>query len=549
MKNNTRKILLALILALTLLISMATVSVFAEETDLPEDDGTITIYFENNWLWTEVCCYYWGDGVTLPEWPGLPMTNVGTLNGHELYSYDLPAGVTGVVISGLKDDGSGNLDQTPDIVEGIVDGAAWRMLWADGNHVEAFNYDPSNPEASQPSTPVVPGVDNGVYTVAGVAALCGSEWNVSDTANDMTLNEETGLYELTIPGVPAGTYECKVAANHSWDQSWGTPDNGEFGNYVIELFEEQNVTIKFDPATGTVSHSVAASTGADPNRPAAPTVDFENCGKITIYVGDSANWGTVLVHAWVEGSTDIPYTTWPGLEMEWDSDNMLYYIELPEVCDSVVFNNGQGVQSADLVIPFNGAVYDNVSTAWSDIKDYTPPVPPENTSDDITVYVKDDAGWGDVYIYYWNVAGEDFNPFPGIPMDLGDDGYYYATIPAGQYSVLFSNGGSWEDGSLLQTPDLVIPTNGKVYLSNGNSCLYDDADGNNNDAWYAMGGNSGEEDKPGVEDNPGTEGGNNGNTDNAPVEPKPMNFLQKLAKTLLLFLRSIEGFFKGIFKK
>ena len=543
MKNNTRKILLALLLVITILVSLATVTAFAEETAQPEDDGTTTIYFENNWLWTDVRCYFWGDGVTCSEFPGEEMTNVGTLNAHELYSYDLPAGVTGFIFSGIKDDGSGNRDQSPDVVENIVDNAGFRMAWADGNLVETFTYDPENPDASTPSTP---GDPNGTYTVAGVAGLCGSEWNVSDTNNDMTYNEETGMFELTITGVPAGSYECKVAANHSWDMSWGG-DSGEFGNFVIEIFEEKNVTIIFNPADGSISYTVSDSTGKDPNRPSAPTVDFENCGKITIYVGDSANWGKVLVHAWVEGSTDIAYTTWPGLELEWDGDKMLYFIELPDVCDSVVFNNGSGTQSADLVIPHNGAVYDNGTTIWSDIKDYTPPVPPENTTEDITVYVKDDAGWGSVSIYYWDVDGLEFHPFPGVPMDLGDDGYYYATIPAGQYCVIFSNGGSWEDGSLLQTPDLIIPTDNKVYLSNGNSCLYDDADGNNNDAWYALG--DSDNDQPGS----GEQGGNNtnppsdGSDDEAPK--KEMTFLQKMAKALLLFLRSIEDFFKGLFKK
>lgn len=551
MKNNTRKILLALIVALTLLVSMATVSVFAEETPLPEDDGKTTIYFENNWLWTDVCCYYWGSAEASPEWPGAPMTVVGSANGHEVYSFDLPSDVTGLIINGIKDDGSGNRDQTPDIVDGIVDGAGWMMKWDNGNLVESFTYDPNAPVDPTP-TPN-PGTTDGTYTVAGVAALCGSEWNVSDTANDMTYNEETGLYELTIPGVPAGSYECKVALNHSWDQSWGTPDNGEFGNYIVEIFEEKNVTITFDPATGTVSHTVSDSTGKDPNRPSAPTVDFENCGKITIYVGDSANWGTIKVHAWVEGTTDVAYTTWPGLEMEWDGEKLLYYIELPEICDSVVFNDGNGTQSADLVIPSDGALYDTLTQTWMDINDYTPPLPPENTTEDVTVYVKDDAGWGDVYIHYWTAEGLDGTQFPGVPMELGEDGYYYATIPAGFCGLVFSNGGDWQDGSLLQTPDLTIPKDNKVYISNGSDVLYNEGAGDDNNAWYAAGGgNQEDDDNQGDNGNQDDNNNNQGTTPNQPEQPKQptkMTFIQKIAKAILLFLRNIEGFFKGIFKK
>lgn len=538
MKNNTRKILLALLLVFTLLASLATVTAFADDS-AESTDGTVTIYFENNWLWTEVSVYYW-DANNTPnaEWPGAAMTNVGTLNGHELYSASIPADVAGLIINGIKDDGSGNRDQTPDITTGIVDGAGFRMLWVDGNQVETFTYDPNAPVDPTPN----PGVTTGTYTVAGVAGLCGSEWDVADTYNDMTLNEETGLYEKTFTGIPAGDYECKVAQDHSWNQSWGG-DTGEFGNYSFTLFEEQNVTITFDPATGTLNHVLSASTGADTNRPSAPTVDFENCDKITIYVGDSAYWNTIFVHAWVEGgSKDIAYTNWPGLEMEWDGEKLLYFIELPSVCDSVVFNDGNGTQSADLVIPGDGALYDNGTAQWGDIKNYTPPTPPENTTEDVTVYVKDDAGWGDVYIYYWNADGAEAFSFPGTPMEKGEDGYYFATVPAGYWGILFTNGGDWQDGSLQQTPDLIIPTDGKVYLNNAHENLYNDGTADDNGAWFAgnQSGNQGGD----VTDGPNNDGG-----DNSDEPAKEMTLIQKLAKALLLFLRSIEDFFKGIFKK
>lgn len=541
--KNTRKILLALLLVFTLLASIATVTAFAEEGGA--DDST-TVYFENNWLWTDVCCYYWGDGVTSPEWPGTAMTNVGTLSGHELYSFDLPTGVTSVIINGIKDDGSGNRDQTPDITSGIVDGAAWRMLWVDGNQVESFTYDPENPGASTP-TPT-PGGSGTIYTVAGVAGLCYSEWSTTDTYNDMTYNEETGLYEKTFTGIPAGSYECKVVANHSWDQAWGG-DYGEFGNYGFEIYEEQNVTITFNEATGTVGHTLAPSTGADENRPApeAPDIDYEN--TITIYLGNSANWETPFVYYWTLGSSD-QNANWPGEEMEWDSEKLLYYVEVPTYYVNIIFNNGNGVQTADLAIPGDGALFDNVTNEWSDISNYTPPVPPENTSEDVTVTVKDDAGWGEVYIYYWDADGAEAMVWPGTPMDMDENGNYVATIPAGYYCVIFNNGGSWEDGSLLQTPDLVIPTNGKTFISNGDSVLYDDGTANDNDAWKSVGGNNNPDDDK--NDNNKPNDGDNTNTpsdDGEQQAPAKMTFMQKIAKALLLFIRKMQDFFGGIFKK
>ncbi len=531
MKNNTRKILLALLVVMTLILSIATVTAFADDST-ESQDGNITVYFQNNWLWSDVSCHYWGSATEADStWPGVAMTLLGNDGSYEIYSASIPADVTGIIINGIKDDGSGNLDQTPDIIEGIVDGAGWKMNWVEGNIVEPYAYNPDEVTTDPIPTPDVSG---GAYTVAGVAGLCGSEWDVADTYNDMTLNEETGLYEKTFTGVPAGDYECKVAANHSWDQSWGSAGNGEFGNYSFTTFDEHNVTITFDPATGAVAHVLSESTGPDTNRPVPEVPDYDETDTITIYLGDSANWNTPYYYCWTLGSSD-QIATWPGLEMEWDSEKLIYYAEVPRYFVNIIFSDGNGTQTADLVIPGDGALFDNVTNEWTDISNYTPPTPPENTTEDVTVYVKDDAGWGEVYIYYWDADGMESFAFPGTPMEQGEDGFYYATIPAGYWGVVFSNGGSWEDGSLLQTPDLTIPTDGKVYLSNGHENLYNEGSADDNKAWYSS-------------------GSQGGSTPDVPSDgddqPAPeMTFIQKIAKAILLFLRSIEDFFKGIFKK
>lgn len=550
MNKNTRKILLALLVVFTLLMSMATVTAFADDS-ATADDGT-TIYFENNWLWTDVCCYYWGDGIAAPEWPGIPMDNVGMANGHEVYSFNVPTGVTGIIINGLKDDNSGNRDQTPDIVDGIVDGAGWKMEWADGNLVIPFDYDPSNPDQGG-STGGSTG-EGTVYTVAGVAGLCYSEWNPADTVNDMTFNEETGLYEKTFTGIPAGTYECKVVANHAWGQEWGGT-SGEYGNYGFDTFDEHDITITFDPATGTVGHTLADSTGAAEDRPQPekPEIDYEN--TITLYLNNSANWETPYVYYWTLGSSD-QNAGWPGAEMAWDGEKMIFYVEVPVYYKNIIFNNGQGVQTADLSIPGDGQYFDNTTNSWDDIKNFVPPVPPEDTTEEVTVYVKDDAGWGQVYIHFWSTTGIEATTFPGTAMEKDENGYWVFTIPAENYGVLFTNGINWDQPGAAQTPDLLIPTDGKVYISNANECLYNENDNDNNSAWYSVGGNTGDSGNNGGNTGDSGNNGGNGNVgDNTPDVPgddqpaKEMSFLQKLALKLLLFLRSIEDMFKGFFKK
>jgi hypothetical protein len=237
-----------------------------------------------------------------------------------------------------------------------------------------------------------------------------------------------------------------------------------------------------------------------------------------------------MVYYWTQGSAD-QNAAWPGQPMEWDSDKLLYYVVVPTYYVNIIFNDGNGVQTADLVIPGDGGIFDNVSNEWGHISNFTPPKAPENTTEDVTVYVKDGMGWGEMYIYFWDINGIEAAVWPGVAMELDENGYYTYTIPAGYSNVIFNNGGSWEDGSLQQTADLNIPKDGKVYYNNS---------ANGDDGWNAgasQGGNQGE----------GEQGGNQGGDNNVEQPKGEMTLLQKLAKALLMFLRQMEEFFKNLF--
>ena len=120
---------------------MAFSNVAAEEPT--PDPEQITVYFENNWLWTNVSCYYWLADGTDNTWPGTAMTVVGTLDDHDVYAVTIPANVAGIIFNGYKNDAPEVLDQTPDIKEGLVDGAGWRNVWDEKNCVESINFVPS----------------------------------------------------------------------------------------------------------------------------------------------------------------------------------------------------------------------------------------------------------------------------------------------------------------------------------------------------------------------------------------------------------------------
>ena len=221
----------------------------------PATTEAITVYFQNNWLWTNVSCHYWGEGIQGTEFPGAPMNKVGGADGYDVYSIELPAGVTGFLFTGVKNDGSGATDQSPDIsTDGVVSGNGWKMLWNGANALEGFTYDPSacvhtyvGGVCSQCGATIA-------YTVAGSAALCGTEWDTNNPANDMEYDAEAGVYKKVYTGLAAGSYEFKIVQDHSWGANWG--DGGQNGgNFIVNVATDgSTLVITFDGTT--VSYEV-----------------------------------------------------------------------------------------------------------------------------------------------------------------------------------------------------------------------------------------------------------------------------------------------------
>ena len=106
------------------------------------------------------------------------------------------------------------------------------------------------PTTEEPTTEPTP--DDAVYTVAGSsAAIFGSTWDATNTANDMTKGDD-GIWTITYTDVqPETAIQLKVLKNHSWDEAWGDKETGD--NYTFNVDTACDVTVSFDPATETVT--------------------------------------------------------------------------------------------------------------------------------------------------------------------------------------------------------------------------------------------------------------------------------------------------------
>ncbi len=264
------KKIIAIALALMLCVGVLSVSAFAAE-------GDMVIHIQAHESWSACYAYNWNPE-SLGGWPGSELT----ADADGLYTLEVAPGFEGMVISA----GNGQ-PQTTDIKDlDMTKTEAWIVVGdtgADGKHTYTISYtDPNGGNTGDDTTggddtttggddtttggdDTTTGGDNtveidpdAVYTVAGFAGLCGSEWNEKDTNNDMTVNSD-GTYTKTYSNVAAGEYEFKIVKNHSWDNDdWGK-DGLKSDNVKITVAAGDTVTIKFNPATGKISVSGAKS--------------------------------------------------------------------------------------------------------------------------------------------------------------------------------------------------------------------------------------------------------------------------------------------------
>ena len=107
---------------------------YVQEFGINPSANTYTIFFQNNWKWTDVRIYTW-DSKGNNGWPGASMVKVGNDGTYDIYCYEVSTSAD-FIINGIKDDGSGSRDQSPNITTGIKDGICYYMFWSNGNQIK-----------------------------------------------------------------------------------------------------------------------------------------------------------------------------------------------------------------------------------------------------------------------------------------------------------------------------------------------------------------------------------------------------------------------------
>ena len=136
-------------------------------------NDTVTIYFENNWKWTNIHVYYWYGKADTPNagWPGVSVGTPIGKNGsgeNDIYAITIPKYATGIIFNG-KD--NGNDKQTKDIKSGWANCVCFYMDWteAEGEHVDTYEFHKNETVTNDP-TCLEPGSKVTTCSVCGASS-------------------------------------------------------------------------------------------------------------------------------------------------------------------------------------------------------------------------------------------------------------------------------------------------------------------------------------------------------------------------------------------
>ena len=180
-----------------------------------------TVYFQNNWMWTNVSLYYWFDdgSYDTAAFPGSLMTLDHNDGKYDIYRFDIPSNAKAFNINGIKNDGSGNMDQTPNI----------DVSSASPDYFYYMNYNNGNEVKLCPRIIYLVPDNNWKQGSARFAAYFFNDTTGKNTWVSMTYDSTKQAYKCNVPD---GEWEAMIfcrmnpsASANNWDNKWNqTPD-------------------------------------------------------------------------------------------------------------------------------------------------------------------------------------------------------------------------------------------------------------------------------------------------------------------------------------
>ncbi len=307
-----------------------------------------------------------------------------------------------------------------------------------------------------------------------------------------TISEDTISVTLGLTNATSGTYQIDSGKVHTYtgtttitigkDVAYGesakltlTATNGSVTYITKHVYNKNTIETEEETTSEDESYEIPG-------------------GRYHIYMKNTAGWKNVYCYTWADSNTNN--MAWPGVKMTYVGEDTYCYaadVNYP----NVIFTNNSGNQTADLNLPGNGYLYDNQTGKWEIYQEEETTEPetgseeestepettepetseeestePETSEEETTepetttpdeheglcpVYVRNDAGWMDMYCYSWLDNNTNDAPWPGTKMTYEGDNVWKYWIDEDYKNIIFHN------GTGTQTSDLTVPGYGYIY--------------------------------------------------------------------------------------
>ena len=323
------------------------------EATEPEEVETMTVYFQNNWMWTDLHVYFWGSATTnSAEWPGDVAKVYGNDGTYDVYAVTVPTDVTGIIFNG-QDSGTGSLNQTPDIKD-AKDGNCYYMKWDDVAQKNAIGFEdisvilpePTEPEPTQPEVPVekadkVTGLKASDVTRESFKL----EWDALDGATRYWVYVNGKIYNkvtdnnIIIENRKVGTeYTVFVTAGYADD-------------YITPVDAAEAITVT------TLDYVYSYEATADPYT-IHLTYDAVDCTKAWVYIGTDPE-NLKIYDSSKNGEFTIKYR----------ESNTTYFVKITYLIDGVIVDNNDVFEvttPVDEALVFTAEIVeDGIAVDWN----------------------------------------------------------------------------------------------------------------------------------------------------------------------------------------
>ncbi len=418
-----------------------------------------TTYLVDTANWGKASCYAWiTGGSNNAEWPGLTMTEAGEYEGHTVYSYDVPEGMTNVIFNNGAGTQTDDLTFTP---YAYYDNGAKKWVNVD----KPIETQPTTEKPTETQAPTTPSTEpTTAPPTPGKLKLGDVDFDGTIAVLDATVVQRyvAKSVELSKDALLAGDVDkdgnvsvLDATAIQRVVAKLGNPYG--IGEYINGSQDPTEETTKPTEAPTQATEAPTQATEAPTTAPDPQTN--------TIYV-DMGYQCDAYAYYWEDQGAE--YVSWPGVKMDHVSGSV-YKIEVPARYNRIIFN-ANGNQSDDLEVQGNGYIYSMNSKSWSvydgDGGNDTPtpsPLPGNfDFSNPRTIVVLDDANWGNISIHYWNDSTG--TVWPGEQMtSIGqvNGSNAYAFTLDDQFSKFVINNG----GNGKQSADLNVGSAYQAYLT------------------------------------------------------------------------------------